>query len=216
MGDFLSTLKDNWAVIAAAPLAFAIWTAVILAACWALVSHLKTNQIGNLDSRIALRDDEIADYKRKLEGATPEEAAQKIARLEEAVARLQPASFTKEQLMKLTKAIENIKGTMEVYVDGAYPDGPSLAAQLIEAFRDAGWSASSGMVIGPANRPPNGIEFSNAPEVAPELRSATLNALAEAGLRFAIFPMNPPHWKERGAMRLTLTQPSGLHAAHFS
>lgn len=80
MGGLLTTLKENWDVIADAPLAFMIWTIVLLGICWAILSYIKRHQIGDLKSRLSLRDDEIADLKRKLQGASPDEAGARVDR----------------------------------------------------------------------------------------------------------------------------------------
>lgn len=74
MGDIISTLKENWAVIVDAPLAFAIWTLVLAALLWAILTWAKSNHIGDLKSRLSLKDDLIAEYQRKLNGASPQQA----------------------------------------------------------------------------------------------------------------------------------------------
>jgi hypothetical protein len=72
MGDPLKIIRDNWAVIAQAPWAFVALAIVLGVLIWVGLTYLKDHQIGNLESRIRLKEDEIADYKRKLEGATPD------------------------------------------------------------------------------------------------------------------------------------------------
>lgn len=77
MDSIVHTLKENWAVIAQAPWAFLVWTAVIAGALWAVLSYLKSDQIAALEARIKLRDDKISDLERieRSSSATADELA---------------------------------------------------------------------------------------------------------------------------------------------
>lgn len=126
MGDLISTLKENWAVIADAPLAFAIWTLILLAIIWAIVTWAKANQVGDLESRITLRDDRIAEYERKLDGASPQQAHERIERLEGRIAQMEADRFA---------ALKNADGCIDF--DGGNAAQGSRPARATDAALEA-------------------------------------------------------------------------------
>lgn len=71
--EFLDRLQAEWPVIEKAPLAFAVAVFVVGGAVWAIVHALYRQQIGNLKSRLDLKDGQIADYERKSSVATQKE-----------------------------------------------------------------------------------------------------------------------------------------------
>lgn len=195
MEGLLTTLAENWAVIANAPLAFVIWTLVLLGICWAILSYAKGNQIGNLESRLALRDDEIANYKRQLEGATPDEARERIERLETELAALKPRRITPEQMEAIKRDLTQT-GRVTFTSDAASNDAALVATELARAFHERGWQVSTPVAFGPAFRPPSGIGVSVGDISAPSPQeAAVLSALKAAGLSFDVqaLPEAAPH-----------------------
>jgi hypothetical protein len=89
MSNLMQTLRDNWAVIAQAPWAFLVVTVLLAGTIWLVVKALKAEQVGSLEARLKLRDDEIADYKRKLDGASPQQAHDRIEALERRIGQLE-------------------------------------------------------------------------------------------------------------------------------
>jgi hypothetical protein len=61
-------------VIRRVPATFSLGIALSAAIIWAVLNWQYSEQITNLNSRISLRDDQIADYKTKLGAAIPGEA----------------------------------------------------------------------------------------------------------------------------------------------
>lgn len=53
---------------------------------------MATKRISDLEERIRLRDDQLSDYKKRLDGASPDQAADRIAALEMQVAELSAPS----------------------------------------------------------------------------------------------------------------------------
>jgi hypothetical protein len=178
MGDLLTTLRENWEVIARAPLAFAIWTAALAALCWAVLSHLKSNQIGDLESRLNLRDDEIAEYKRKLDGASPDEAKARIDALEQRVEdgfkALAPRDLSKEQKQKMIAALDRQRGHhVTVVQEAGVSDARLLSRKIADVFLAARWTTSTLTMLGFDDPPPGGIALMvmnpdslNAPQIA--------------------------------------------------
>ena len=147
-GELISTLKDNWDVIANAPWAFASVTFLVVVVVWIIVSHLKANQIADYAQRISLRDDQISDYKQKLSGATPDQAQARIEFLENQLARLAPRLLSLEQISKICSLAQVAHGTVRVsYLNGT-PDGLPLQQALAQAFENAGWIVSGTVMMG--------------------------------------------------------------------
>lgn len=82
MSNPLETLRAESGVIAAAPWSFAICLFVIGGVIFLILRAMKAQEIADLNSRLTLRNDEIADYRRKLDGKTPDEAKSFVEALE--------------------------------------------------------------------------------------------------------------------------------------
>lgn len=65
MQDLIAFIESNSALVAANPAAFATFAALFGAGGFAVGRYLLTERIANLESRIARRDEEIADLKAK-------------------------------------------------------------------------------------------------------------------------------------------------------
>lgn len=72
--DFISYLQGEAAVIGNAPIAFIVCVGIVGTAIYIFLKQLKSQEITNLNGILALREAEIADYRRKLDVRTPEEA----------------------------------------------------------------------------------------------------------------------------------------------
>lgn len=180
------TIKTNWALISQAPWAFGAVTLIIIVVVSFVVNRLKAEQIASLEGRLKLRDDEIADYKRKLSGATPDEAKNRIEVLEREVASLRPRVLSNDQIDAIANEAQIAPGNVSIIYDMAYPDGPRIAQQLISAFKRAGWGASNGIVGGPGHMPDEGLTVhlhSIAERTASE--HALIKALRAADLPFS-------------------------------
>lgn len=97
--DAIEYLGGEWGVISQAPVIFFVALAILATAIWFALHW----QFG---ARLTLRDDAIADYRRKLDGATPDEAADRIARLEKRLNSLTPIPI--EDLQKGLKDAEAV------------------------------------------------------------------------------------------------------------
>jgi hypothetical protein len=148
-----------------------------------------------LESRLQLRDDEIADYKRKLAGASPDEAAARIAALEATVAKLGPRKLSLEQRQAMIRFLHPYGGCeIDISADAGSADGAHLQRGLIAAFQESGWTANASMVMGPNRHPRTGLGLI-VPEIAmlTGAQQAVANALEVVGLEFDRIeePMQP-------------------------
>lgn len=82
MSNPIEVLRDEGGVIAAAPWSFAICLFVVGGVIYLILRAMKAQEIADLNSRLTLRNDEIADYRRKLDGKSPDEAKAFVEALE--------------------------------------------------------------------------------------------------------------------------------------
>jgi hypothetical protein len=89
MDQFLTKLAEQAAVIRAAPYPFALAVLIVAGAIWFVVNYAYSAVLSSKNAQLELADRKISDYKEKLNGATPDQAAAAIAGLEKQVASLQ-------------------------------------------------------------------------------------------------------------------------------
>lgn len=89
-------LKGEWGVITGAPFSLVMLAAIIALVAWRIIDRLYHTQIASLQSRLELRNDQIANYKNKLGGASPEEAKELIAKLQTQINSPIPVHATAE------------------------------------------------------------------------------------------------------------------------
>ena len=90
IGDLVNLITNEWPVIAEAPWSFATAVLIVATLLWIAMQHLYRHQIGDLQERVRLRDDQIADYQAKLGDAPADEIKQKIEALESKIASMRP------------------------------------------------------------------------------------------------------------------------------
>ncbi|PAQ05410.1 hypothetical protein [Mesorhizobium temperatum] len=152
--DFIKPIQDNWAVVTAAPWAFVAFTLIgILAG-----RFWQNGVVSTLTSRLALRDDRIAEYERKLDGASPDEAHHKIAELERRLDTMSdPRLFSEEQLGRMAASIDGYKGKILITRDGGSVESAKVHVQLRRFFKRMGWDVDSWETMGSDNPPACGL-----------------------------------------------------------
>ncbi|MBU4198152.1 MAG: hypothetical protein KJ911_15540 [Alphaproteobacteria bacterium] len=193
MGNPIETLRTEGGVIAQAPWSFVLCLFVVAGVLFLIIRSLKVQEVADLNSRLTLRNDEIADYRRKLDGASPDEAKARLDELEAQVARLQPRRFDAAQRELIRAAVANQPALVSIAADMAAGDARGLVADLSGAFQGAGWSVSNPMVGGLGNPPPSGLGINVAdPENLTDPQARFVRALQEIGAEFDL---------RRGVMR---------------
>lgn len=178
--DILHWIEANWSVITQAPWVFVGWTVLIAGAFWILLDYLKANQFSDLEGRLKLRDDEIADYKRKLGGATPDEAKARIDALEAQITKLQPRRLSLQQEATIVQALAETTGTLSVLQHVGPADSAKFADDIGRAFQKAGWQVQgSAVMMGGLTV---GLQFT--PHEISAAAQAAANALRAASLDF--------------------------------
>jgi hypothetical protein len=85
MPQWMQDLISGWPMIMANVPTFLVIMALIIGALWATFNWAYGSVIASKNSQIELQDRQLADYKQKLAGATPDQAKAKIEDLEDRV-----------------------------------------------------------------------------------------------------------------------------------
>lgn len=174
-------------MIAQAPWSFLICIFVVGGIIFLVLRALKAQEIADLKSRLDLRIDEITDYRRRLDGASPEEAGARMDDLEAQLARLQPRRLTAGQRRLISAAVAGQGLSVSIQTDMASVDARGLATDFSSAFQDAGWTVRPSAIFGLVGAPPSGTGVRVADVnnlTAPQLDF--LRALREIGVPFDV------------------------------
>jgi hypothetical protein len=159
----MQNLVAGWPMIKANLPTFAVILVLMVGAVWIVVNWSYSTILASKTGQIELQDRQLADYREKLQGATPDQAKARIDNLEARLRRMEqagPRSLTAEQRQAITQNARVPVGTryaLTITSEGGCPDCPVYAAAFERALRDAGWGVQNGMVMGPAQRPVRGI-----------------------------------------------------------
>ena len=81
MLEWFDGVAQEWSLIAAAPIAFAIALVVVIIVVWAILHCFYHRMLLSKDRQIEVLQNRLADYRNVLEGASPREAKYKITQL---------------------------------------------------------------------------------------------------------------------------------------
>lgn len=180
MPQWMQDLVSGWPMIRANPVTFILIVAVIIGGVWVVIGWSYSSVFASKNSQIELQDRQLADYKEKLQGATPDQAKARIdaleARLEARLSAIEPRRLTQERRSKLASDLKPPWGATYALSISSEMSGDSAqyGSDITAAFQEAGnWNISSSSVVGLGYRPPTGIAvtFSNA---APPTQAALL------------------------------------------
>ena len=144
-------------VLIGAPVTFVLAFFVVASLVWFALRWRYDGIVTALEARIAIRDDQISQYKSKLEGATPEQARALIDALEARLQRLEPRRIEPKTVGDMIEILRLHPGSIDVAQDMQSPDARVLAVALSHVFNSAGWIVRSPMIVGPANPPSEGL-----------------------------------------------------------
>lgn len=184
MKDILDLIKDNFAAVLQAPLAFVVCVTVAGFIIYRIVGSLKAQEIGDLTSRLNLRVDEVSDYKRKLEGKTPDEAKAALDDLHNRLAKLEPVTISDPQATALAAAAKASPGEVIIVLDLNAARMKTMQTRLSGAFTAAGWRVSSPGALGLTPQPAAVVVRIPDPRVMTASQHAACDALKAAGLEF--------------------------------
>ena len=157
MGDFVTYVAKEWNVIWQAPVTFIAATIVAGGIIWAAMEFRYRSVLESLNERIRLRDDQIAQFREKIGTASPDEIKARIDQLEAQVQGLVPPRLRMEQKDTLTNLLRRQTGNCVICHDVAAAAMRPFAGDIIKCFRDAGWTITTPVVVGPGMQPPHGV-----------------------------------------------------------
>lgn len=140
----VDAIGSGWAAMLAAWPQFVTAIIAVGVIIWAIQEMMHGTVRRQLEERLKLRDDQIANYKDQLSGATPEEARARIDQLE---ARVRGRRLTLEQKEKIAAAAAAQKGQCDFQAVLGCIDGVRFAYDLSNAFDAAGWATTYGSTI---------------------------------------------------------------------
>jgi hypothetical protein len=159
----LVKLLEQWAVVTAAPIPFAIAVVVAGGLIWLAVGWSYSGVLASKNAQIELQDRQLADYKQKLDGASPDQAKAKIEALEKTIRlmvgeRWEP--LNKPQIAALASKLKDIKKSRAsiMYENALCKE---MAQSIFDAFKLAGWDEAvlqpgtglgDGIVVGWSSR----------------------------------------------------------------
>jgi hypothetical protein len=183
MEPLIKFITEQWSEIQKAP---AIFMVALVLVAWGAYLFARFQ----VKERIALRDEQLASYKEKLSGASPDEAKARIDGLEATLKRLMDHTkarwLTEDQVDAISRVLIGSKHTIEIAQDSAAIDGENYSEFLHRAFEQGGWDASNPTVAGDFNVP-TGLAV-----VLKDLKSYTpaerrvVDALNAAGVKFDV------------------------------
>jgi len=110
-GRITDRVAANARVIRRAPEAIALTGIITLVGCYFALQHLHRERVADLNARITLQDRLLADYRTKLNGATPDDAAIQMEKLTSLLAETQKASAKpKENLLQSRSGLAILAG----------------------------------------------------------------------------------------------------------
>jgi hypothetical protein len=141
MPQWMQDLTTGWPMIRANLPTFFVILVLIIGTVWWVMDWRYGGVLASKSGQIELQDRQLADYRDKLKGATPEEAKAKIDALEDKVRNTigdRWEVLTKEEFTKLVEFVAPLaKRRIQVmYVNYL---GKDLARSFADAFEKAGW-----------------------------------------------------------------------------
>ncbi len=176
MEGILRYVVGELRVIARAPAIFAAALIVLAGAVWWAMDWRYSGIIANRDAEISSLKTQRDDYRDKLNGASPDQAAEKINQLTNEIARLKRIEdaraakewppLTDKQIAQWSIALAQFKPTfLAVFFTDQYSD--AFRESLYQVFKNASWPTATvmnagnitGIMIRAAENDPIGMAF---------------------------------------------------------
>jgi hypothetical protein len=182
--DFIGYIASEWQMIGQAPVTFVTSVIVIGLLVYAFVRHLFDQRLASRDGIIDLKNAEIDDYKRKLGGASPDEARQKIEALERRLQALEPRSLTPDQIGKMGGILAKYPAAVQIVKDMGSPESARIHTQVEKVFRQMGWQITSAAAMGVAKTDHGILITTRTGDQITEKAQCVMDAFSAVGLAF--------------------------------
>jgi|SRR5450759_5266886 hypothetical protein len=156
MPQWMQDLTAGWPMIKANLPTFLVILVLMAGIIWVALNWSYGGVLASKNGQIELQDRQLADYKQKLHGATPEQAKAKIEALEHTIrvtvgSRWAPLS--KSEISTLAAKLKDItKSRASIMYENALCK--EMAQSIFDAFKEAGWDQAT---LGPGSGLGEGI-----------------------------------------------------------
>lgn len=175
--EFIEFTKENWAVISQAPWAFVVCALLFATLGYAIASRLTAE-------RLQLAEARVSDYKERLNGKSPEQAASAIAVLEKRLAAVEPFALSEEVTIKLQMWLQRSPALIHICQDAGSPDSKKYHSQLVNLFERCGWQVRAPIIMGIGTPPKPGLRVVGTP--GSRVMDSVLEAFAQAGVAYEV------------------------------
>jgi hypothetical protein len=186
MPQWMQDLIAGWPMIRANLPMFFIIVVLIIGAVWWVMGWRYGDLLATKNGQIEMQDRQLAEYREKLKGATPDQAKSRIDALE---ARLTQAtshrwqSLTETQVGNLSIALKKLPAPTALRIVCGGSDCTDLAESLSKIFNGVGWPV----------KPEYGFYFDTPTGIAISQKNVEDRGIADAlegasGLRIAMSP----------------------------
>jgi hypothetical protein len=192
----MEELKREARAISSAPILLGSIIILLIVLTWGFTHWAYWGLISARNSHIASLERRVADYRNNLNGASPEEARQRMEALELEVKtlhiRLSPRRLTPVQRQAIADRSRRPAGTpsrnITVTVQESCSDCKAFAAEIAEALHFAdNWTVTSQPLTDSAARPPSGLGIRVTEPTRPPPEAVVLQqAFRSAGLAFSM------------------------------
>lgn len=172
MAEWLVKLLEQWAVVTAAPIPFAIVTIILGAVIWIVIGWSYSAILNSKNAQIELQDRQLADYREKLGGASPSEAKAELDALKDKVRHTigeKWAPLTASEIAALKDKLVALPKKICVQIMYENYLGKDLAQTFLDAFKQAGWD---GAWLIPGSGLGYGVTAGQGAETAPQIKTA--------------------------------------------
>src|SRR5215475_6770507 len=110
MPEWFYGVAQEWSIISAAPISFAIALVVVIIVVWAILHWFYRRMLSGKDIQIEVLQSRLADYRNALEGASPREAAYKITQLKGKLEAVKGVQRDEKTIFQKGKRIGEVAG----------------------------------------------------------------------------------------------------------
>lgn len=187
---WIANLPAEANAIAAAPVIFISVIIVVGLGIWGLLSLVYRTRLSNKDSQIELLKSRLAAYGEKLDGATPDEAKERIEKLEQQVKQLMPRTLNPEQKQALGRHLRTLGPARSIEITNEVtggPDGKKYADDLGRLFESVGWAVTRNSCMGQTH-PATGLGIALVGAIPVGIESDLIQVFQSVGLAFDSLP----------------------------
>jgi len=144
MPQWMQDLTEGWPMIRANLPTFFVILVLIVGAVWVAFNWSYGAVLATKNGQIELQDRQLADYRDKLKGATPDQAKAKIDSLERTVRMTVGKDWEPLSKAEIAVLASKLKALPKTRIQIMYENalGKDLAQSFLDAFKAAEWDGA--------------------------------------------------------------------------